>query len=121
MKQTKFIVLLIAFFGLTSNIEAQSAKPQDDEKEKQELSRKVKQGMHLRETRQVQGSALTVQTNKYNHREAEIMDKLNTEGIPADFPVYKSEYSNEQYTILMNKWYVANPSLLKKDSSNEQK
>ena len=118
--------LFFSFFlmGLTISLKAQTdAKQQSsEEKERLELSRKVQQGLQARSNNErLQSKSALVQTNKYNHLEAEIMSKLNTEGIPADFPVL-SGYSNEQYTILMNKWYSANPALLKKESNtNEQK
>jgi hypothetical protein len=123
MKQATFIVLLFLFFGLTTNLNAQTDKQQSaEEKEKQELREKFQKGMQARKMEQrAKSQSIAVQTNKYNHREAEILAKLNTGEIPADFPIYKNEYSNEQYTILMNKWYTANPALINKESTNEQK
>ncbi len=123
MKQTKFIVLLFLFFGLTIHLSAQTSKQTltAEEKENQELARKFQQGMQARRMEHLQSKTTIVQSNRYNNREAEIMTKLNTDGIPSDFPIYKPEYTNEQYTILINKWYAANPSLLKKENINEQK
>ncbi|HXB40986.1 MAG TPA: hypothetical protein VNZ49_10625 [Bacteroidia bacterium] len=123
MKQATFIVLLFLFFGLTTNLNAQTDKQQSaEEKEKQELREKFQKGMQARKMEQrAKSQSIAVQTNKYNNREAEILAKLNTGEIPTDFPIYKNEYSNEQYTILMNKWYTANPALINKESANEQK
>ena len=121
MKQTTFIVLLASFFGLTINLNAQVNKQSAEEQEKQVLREKFQQGMQARKMQQIQGATFSVQTDRYNHREAEIMGKLNTESIPSDFPIYQNQYSDEQYTILINKWYVANPALVKKESTNEQK
>lgn len=124
MKRTTLLVLLVTTLGLTNHLFAQNAKQSaDEEKERQELRRKFSQGMQARKLEQarLRDKSVAVQS-KYNNRESEIIAKLNTEGIPADFPVYKPEYTNEQYTIVMNKWYAANPTLLKKETTtNEQK
>lgn len=123
MNSKIFIVLFFSMLGLTVNLHAQTDKQSAEEKEKQELREKFSRGMQARkmEQRRAKDNSIQVQTNKYNNREAEILEKLNTGEIPADFPSYRSEYSNEQYTILMNKWYTANPTLVKNESKNEQK
>lgn len=128
MKQTTLIVLLISLFGLTNNLGAQTSKQAQPDAQKQKLLQEFKQNQALRkqnlrveEENRMKQKSVAVQTDKYNHHEAEIFAKLNTETIPDDFPVYKTEYTDQQYVILMNKWYAANPSLLKKETTNEQK
>jgi len=116
MKQTMFLVLLAAFFGLTTDLSAQSANPQDDEATKRRLEYKMS---HAKRTIE-QPTEVVVQDNKYNHQEKEILKKLNTDAIPAEFPVYKPEYTNEQYTAIMNAWYTSNPALLKKETNTNQ-
>ncbi len=116
-----FILLFFSMLGLTINLQAQTDKQSLEEKEKQELIYTLRQGMQTRGMKTVQVSSVAVQTNKYNHREAEIITKINSKGIPDDFPIFKNEYTNDEYTILINKWYTANPALLKKESSNDQK
>jgi hypothetical protein len=120
MNSKIFIALFFSFWGLTMNLQAQSVakQQQTDEKERQrlivEFQQKGKYSTYLKQSVQVQ-------TNKYNHHETEILSKLNVSEIPADFPVYRSEYSASQYADLMSKWYDSNPSLLKKETSNSQK
>jgi len=121
MKQTTFIVLLIFFFGLTQNLCAQSDKQlSQDEITKRRLEYKMS---HAKRTMDAP-EELGVQGNKYDHREKEILAKLNTDVIPADFPVYQPAYSKAQYTAKMEEWYAANPSLLRKEketNTNQQK
>jgi hypothetical protein len=114
MKTKIVYAMFISCMGMTSAIFAQQAEKNPDEL-KAQLQRRL---MESRVQRTMQ-QAVTVQPSKYNHRELEILAKLNTEEIPADFPVYKDEYTNDQYTILMNKWYDAHPALLR--NSNEEK
>jgi hypothetical protein len=128
MKQATLIVLLITLFGLTNNLGAQTNKQAQPDPQKQKLLQDFKQNKALRnqnlraeEENRMKEKSVAVQTNKYNHHEADIFAKLNTETIPDDFPVYKAGYTDEQYVILMNKWYAAHPSLLKKETTNEQK
>ena len=115
-------VLFLSMMGLTINLKAQTdAKQQQaEEKEKQELRQKFQKGMQARKMERAHQRSIEVQTNKYNHLEAEILAKLNTQSIPADFPIFQPEYTNEQYNFLMNKWYEANPSLLKKKSNTNE-
>ena len=117
MKQTTFIVLLIAFFGLTEKLFAQNDKQANqDEITKRRLEYKMS---HTQRTMQFP-TEVGVNDNKYNHREKEILEKLNTDVIPAGFPEYKTELTSGQYTDMMNKWYAANPALLKKETSTNQ-
>lgn len=108
--------MLIPLMGVTSAAFAQQAEKSPDEL-KAHLQRRLIESHAQRSMQQ----AIYVQPSKYNHRELEILAKLNTEEIPADFPVYKAEYTNEQYTVLMNKWYEAHPELLRKPNENEAK
>lgn len=117
MKQTIFLVLLAAFFGLTTDLSAQSANTQDDEATKRRLEYKMSHAKRSME----QTTEISVNDNRYNHREKEIFEKLKSETIPPGFPLYKPEYTNEQYTKLMEEWYKANPTLLKPNTSNQQK
>lgn len=122
MKQTKYLVLLAACFVLPLTVLAQADKQGgNEEKEKQELRRKFQQGMQARKMERVQSMEVAVQTNKYNHHEEEILARLNSMGIPDDFPVYKPEYTDEQYVTLMNNWYDAHPEMLRNPSTNKQK
>ena len=109
--------MFFSFLGLTTSLQAQNDAKQDEEKKQlQERVINAKRQKALRE-RSVQ-----TQTSKYNHKEAEILAKLNTEIIPEDFPAYKNEYSDEQYLILMNKWYASHPASLKNSTTpNETK
>lgn len=116
-----FILSFSSMLGLTVNLQAQSDKQSSEEKEKQVLVYTLRHGMQTRGMKTVEVSSVAVQTNKYNHREAEIIAKINSESIPEDFPIFKNEYTNEEYTILINKWYTANPALQKKEFSNDQK
>lgn len=69
--------------------------------------------------RRMKAFATATEAGKYNYKENEILAKLNVSSIPADFPVFKKEYTNDQYDILMSKWYELHPSLLKsKNNSN---
>lgn len=121
MKSNLLIALFISMFGITVNLNAQEIKPipQNDP-----TGRRLHEGMHRAQQKRVNMVAQPVEqpalnTSKYNGREKEIMSKLNTDGIPADFPVYKSEYTNEEYTNLMNKWYSSNPTLLKNPNNQD--
>lgn len=120
MKQPILLVLLFLFFGVT-DLRSQNEKLTAEEKEKQELRQKFQQGMQAHTMHRVHSQAVAVKTNKYNQHETEILNKLNAMSIPDDFPVYKEEYTDEQYIILMNKWYQANPTLLRNPNTNEQK
>ena len=115
MKSKIVITLFLAMTGITVNLCAQEAKQNQDEIGKQRLRDGLARGQKNRALAAATpvASELNVEETRYNHKEKEIMAKLNTEGIPASFPVYKSEYSNEEYEALMNKWYEENPELLK--------
>ncbi len=124
MKQTILLVLLFLFFGVTdlrSQNEKVSAQDAKTQAEKDEITRKrIEYKMyHLKRTSE-QPVEVNVADNKYNHREKEIFEKLNTESIPDDFPIYKTEYTNDQYTTLMNAWYKEHPALLKKGTNTNQ-
>jgi hypothetical protein len=116
MNTKVLFVLFLSFMGATVKLQAQTDAKQQEET--RELQRRV---INANREKRLHQQSVLVQTTKYNHRESEIYAKLNTEVIPDDFPVYKSEYSDEQYTILMNKWYSSHPNLLKPESTNEPK
>jgi hypothetical protein len=115
MKSKIVMALFFSMIGMTVNLCAQEAKQNQDEIGKQRIRDGLARGQSKRTLAQATPVApeLNVEDTRYNHKEKEIMAKLNTEGIPADFPLYKSEYSNEEYEALMNKWYEENPTLLK--------
>lgn len=119
MNKRTFIVLCFAFMAGATNLHAQTDKQSAaDEATKRRLEYKMSHAKRVVEL----PTEVGVQDDRYNHREKEIMERLNTDAIPADFPVYKTEYTNEQYTLIMNKWYGANPALVKeKTNTNNQK
>lgn len=119
MKHKNYFVLLVACLGLALSARAQEAQQSSEDKEKQELRRKFLQGMQARRIERAQAMTVAVQTNRYNHREEEIMAKLNIMNIPEDFPIYKPGYTDEQYIQLMNEWYNTHPHMLR--NQNEQK
>lgn len=113
-------LLLSAITLLSMDLCAQTAeKPltQQDKITQQRLVEGLERGNNKRtQMRAVEtqdSQALQVQTSKYNNKEKEILSRLNVEIIPADFPEYKTEYTDEKYNALMQKWYSGNPSLLK--------
>jgi hypothetical protein len=114
MKSKIVMMLFLVMTGMTVNLCAQEAKQNQDEIGKQRLRDGLARGQRNRALAIATPVAgLNVEDTRYNHKEKEIMAKLNTDGIPADFPMYKSEYSNKEYDALMNKWYEENPALLK--------
>lgn len=115
MNSKVIFALFFSMLGLTINLQAQTDAKQQEEKK--QLQNRV---LNAKRERSVRERSVFVQTTKYNHKESEIYAKLNTEVIPEDFPVYKSEYSNEQYNILMNKWYSAHPALLKEETNTNE-
>jgi len=121
MKSKILIILLFSMLGLTVNLCAQNDKQsQQDEITKKRLQEGLQRGNNKRVMQQsVSVQEIAVQDAKYNHKEKEILAKLNTEAIPNDFPVYKSEYTEEEYMILMNKWYSSHPTMLKKESNKQ--
>ena len=118
------IALFFSTLGLTANLCAQSSVkqiPQNDV-----TGKRLEEGMNranskrtMSQTTPVEPQEIGVKKSQYNFKEKEILAKLNTESIPTDFPVYKSEYTEEEYTSLMNKWYTANPSLVKKGNNQQ--
>ncbi len=115
MKSRTLIILAFLVMGVAVNLSAQTDKQKQDEITKQRLNEGLARGNNNRML--AQSVDLQVQDSKYNHQEKEILAKLNTDAIPQDFPVYKSEFKQEEYTALMNKWYSANPTLLKKETT----
>lgn len=115
MSSKLFPGLLALFLGLTVNLDAQTDAKVDNEALKQRMRQRI---LETKGVSQKENNA-QVESVRYNHKEKEILARLNTESIPDDFPVYKTEYTDEQYTILMNKWYDSHPALLK--NNNEQK
>ena len=116
MKQTTILAVLIYFFGLTQNLCAQSSKPEVDEATRKRIEY---QALHMKRSSE-QAVEVYVADKQYNHREKEILEKLNTEAIPADFPAYKPEYTDQEYTTVMNVWYKEHPALLKKGTNTNQ-
>ena len=119
MKRTKHLVSLFAALALSVCVQAQSQS--SEEKEKQELRQKFQRGMQARRIEHAQAREVAIQSNKYNHHEDEIIAKLNSIGIPDDFPVYKAEYTDDQYVGIMNQWYKEHPERLRNPVTNQPK
>ena len=118
MKSKISIILLFSMMGVTPNLCAQNDKQQQkDEIAKQRLQESLARGNNKRVMQQaIPVQEIAVQDAKYNHQEKEILAKLNTETIPEDFPVFKSEFTQDEYTAIMNKWYSTHPALIKKET-----
>ncbi len=127
--RSKLLLALILFAGLAFRMNAQSDAKQQEPVKSQEMTpaeqeafkNKLKHRILEIKAANAQQNVIIVQKSAYNNREAEILEKLNTDVIPESFPLYKEEYTHDQYTVLMNKWYAANPTLVKKQNTNEQK
>lgn len=124
MKHKNYLVLSAVFLAFGQIAVAQTEKQLNEDRERQELRRKFQQGMQAHKIHRAQAMRVAVETNRYNHHEEEILDKLNVMSIPEDFPVYKAEYTDAEYVVLTNKWYAAHPELLRNSKAaklNEQK
>ena len=109
MKSKVLIALFFSFWGLTIDLHAQN-----DKKVEEKTPLLIPNGKRLKQ------QSLPVQSDKYHNKEQEILARLNVEIIPSDFPVYTTEYTEDQYTALMNKWYNSHTELLKKETNINQ-
>jgi hypothetical protein len=116
MKLKLFFVLSLSLVGLTSKLQAQNLV----EERKKGISEEPVPLRSSIEQRRFKQTFSSVQVSKYNNRDQEILDRLVTKTIPTDFPEFKSEFTNEQYSSLINNWFESHPSLQKKETTINQ-